>query len=110
MARVRGDRVGVGTPILAELIAGIELSNDPQRHLATMWRNLAQLSLWAFDRAAAIEFGKLYAQSRRAGRNMQIPDLQMAAIAFSLGNCVVVSKDSDLGAVPGLTVEDWAQP
>jgi len=33
---------------------------------------------------------------------------QIAAIAFSLGNCTVVSADSDLGAVPGLTVENWA--
>ena len=41
---------------------------------------------------------------------MQVPDLQIAAIALSLGNGVVVSKDSDLRAVPGLTLEDWSQP
>jgi tRNA(fMet)-specific endonuclease VapC len=33
-----------------------------------------------------------------------------AAIALSLGNCTVVSNDSDLLAIPGLTVENWAQP
>ena len=108
--RLQGDRVGLGTPVLGELIAGIENSNDPPRHLATMWRNLAQLTLWTFDRAAAIEFGKVYAELRRAGRSLQVPDLQIAAIALSLGNCVVVSKDSDLRAVPRLTVEDWSQP
>ena len=41
---------------------------------------------------------------------MQVPDIQIAAIALSLGNCVVVSKDSDLRAVPGLAVEDWSLP
>ena len=41
---------------------------------------------------------------------MQVPDLQIAAIALTLGDCVVVSKDSDLRAVPGLTVEDWSRP
>ena len=41
---------------------------------------------------------------------MQQIDIQIAAIAFALGNCVVVSKDGDLRAVPGLTVEDWSQP
>ena len=29
------------------------------------------------------------------------------AIAKTLGNCTVVSADSDLTAVPGLTVENW---
>jgi tRNA(fMet)-specific endonuclease VapC len=95
---------------LGELIAGIQNSNDPQRHLATLWRNLGRLALWTFDRAAAIEFGKAHAELRRAGRSMQVPDLQIAAIAMSLGNCVIVSKDSDLRAVPGLRVEDWSQP
>jgi len=107
-ARLRGDRVGLGTPVLGELIAGIQHSNDPRRHLAIMWRNIARLTLWTFDRTAAIEFGKVYAELRRAGRAMQVPDMQIAAIALSLGNCVVVSKDSDLRAVPRLTVEDWS--
>jgi tRNA(fMet)-specific endonuclease VapC len=108
-ARVAGNRIGIGTPVLGELIAGIDQSNNPERHRATMWRNLAQLTLWAFDRDAAIEFGKLHAQLRRSGRNVQVTDIQIASIAFSLGNCVVVSKDSDLQAVPGLKVEDWSQ-
>ena len=105
-ARLRGDRVGLGTSVLGELIAGIQNSNDPPRHLTTMWRNIAHLALWSFDKAAAIEFGRLYAELRRAGRTLQVPDLQIAAIALSLGNGTVLSKDNDLRAVPGLTVED----
>jgi len=38
---------------------------------------------------------------------MQIPDIQLAAVAFSLGNCTVVTSDSDLSAIPGLRVENW---
>jgi hypothetical protein len=34
--------------------------------------------------------------------------MQIAGIAFTLGNCTVVTKDSDLAAVPGLTVENWS--
>jgi tRNA(fMet)-specific endonuclease VapC len=37
-------------------------------------------------------------------------DLQIAAIALSMGNTLVVTSDSDLAAVPGLIVEDWAAP
>ena len=38
---------------------------------------------------------------------MQAIDLQIAAIALSLGDCTVVSTDTDLSAVPGLSVESW---
>lgn len=38
---------------------------------------------------------------------MQVIDVMLAAIAFSLGNCTVVTTDSDLTAVPGLAVESW---
>jgi hypothetical protein len=34
----------------------------------------------------------------------------IAAIARSLGNCTVFSDDSDLAAVPGLAVQNWATP
>jgi tRNA(fMet)-specific endonuclease VapC len=39
---------------------------------------------------------------------MQQIDIQIAAIALSLGNCTVVTADSDLAAIPGLRVENWA--
>ncbi|MCY2969024.1 MAG: hypothetical protein NT069_36265 [Planctomycetota bacterium] len=38
---------------------------------------------------------------------MQQIDIQIAAIAMTLGKCTVVSSDSDLAAVPGLKVENW---
>jgi tRNA(fMet)-specific endonuclease VapC len=38
---------------------------------------------------------------------MQVIDIMIASIALTLGNCVVVTKDSDFGAVPGLAIENW---
>ena len=38
---------------------------------------------------------------------MQQIDIQIAAVALSLGSCAVVSADSDLAAVPKLMVENW---
>ena len=37
-------------------------------------------------------------------------DMLIAAIAMTLGNTTVVSGDSDLKAVSGLTIENWAIP
>ncbi len=48
------------------------------------------------------------AQLRDGGRVMQQVDLQIAPIALTLGQCTVVSEDSDLTFVPGLRVENWA--
>ena len=50
---------------------------------------------------------RLIAELRRIGRPMQQIDVQIAAIAVTLGDCTVVSGDSDLAAIPGLTVEIW---
>jgi tRNA(fMet)-specific endonuclease VapC len=53
-------------------------------------------------------FGRIFAELRRLGRPMQQIDIQIAAIALTLGNCTVVFADSDLAAVPRLSVENWA--
>ena len=57
---------------------------------------------------AAAMFGRIFAELRRIGRPMQQIDIQIAAIALTLGNCTVVSADTDLPDVPGLTVETWS--
>jgi tRNA(fMet)-specific endonuclease VapC len=41
---------------------------------------------------------------------MQQVDVMIAAIALTLGNCTVVTTDTDLDAVPGLDTENWAAP
>ena len=106
----RGARIGISTPVLGELLGGIEFSNAPDRHRRTLWRSVKRWSLWPFDVDAAEEYGRLYAILRRTGRVIQQVDLQSAAIALSLGNCTVVTKDSDFQVVPGLDVEDWSKP
>jgi len=58
--------------------------------------------------AAAERFGVIRAELKRIGRPMQVVDIQLAAVAFTLGDCTLVSSDTDLLAVPGLTVENWA--
>jgi len=42
------------------------------------------------------------------GLELQQFDHQIAAIALALGQCTMVSEDSDLSSVPGLSVENWA--
>jgi tRNA(fMet)-specific endonuclease VapC len=104
----RGNKIGIAIPVLAELHFGIELSASRERNRRKLREALASLAVWPFTETAAEEYGRLAADLRRAGRPMQQIDIMIAAIARTLGDCVVVSKDSDLLAVPGLEVEDWS--
>jgi tRNA(fMet)-specific endonuclease VapC len=107
-AVARGDRVGIGMPVLAELWYGVENTATRDRNADRLRRVLPDLVVWPFTERAAEEFGRLAAALRRAGRTMGRIDIMIAAIAVSLGNTTVVSADGDLTAVPGLTVENWA--
>lgn len=109
MASVRrGERIGTCPPVVGELMAGIRGSHSVEPNLQRARRGLTKLRHWPFDIYAAHEFGRLWAELRRIGRPMQVVDMQLAAIARLLG-ATVVSTDSDLAAVPGLTVENWAE-
>lgn len=106
--RRKGNRVGICTPVLGELWSGVECSATRDKNLKLLRQGLKRLTVWPFENPAAAEFGRVFAELRKIGRSIQQIDMQIAAIALTMGNCVVVSSDSDLSAVPGLRVENWA--
>jgi len=103
-----GRRVGICTPVLGELWSGVEFSSSGERNRASLLEALRTLSIWPYSPEAAAEYGAIFAELRRTGRIIQQIDMQIGAIARTLPNCVVVSKDSDLLAIPRITVENWA--
>lgn len=109
-ARASGARVGICVPVLGEVIAGIEGSATRDENLPIIRRGLSGFILWPYTKEAAEEYGHLFTELRRIGRPMQQIDIQLAAVALTLGNCTVVTTDSDLAAVPGLSTENWAAP
>ncbi len=107
-----GHRIGICTPVLGELWSGVEGSatrESRERNLIRLRHAIATLAIWPYMDRAAQEFGRIYVELKRAGRFMQQIDMQIAAIARTMRNCVVVTKDSDLAAVVGIKVENWAQ-
>jgi tRNA(fMet)-specific endonuclease VapC len=106
--RLRGNRIGICVPVLGKLWSGVEGSVTRERNLARLRHALSRLIIWPYTNEAAMEFGRIYAELRRIGRPMQQIDIQIAAIALTLGNTTGVTTDTDLFAVPGLTVENWA--
>lgn len=89
-------------------ITEAEKSHHPDESVAELDLGLPDYVVWPFDVDAAKRFGRIKATLKRKGITMQDADLQLAAVALTLGNCTVVSTDSDLTRVPGLAVENWA--
>ena len=106
--RQAGHRIGICVPVLGELWSGVECSSSRERNFAALRQALATLIIWPYTNDAAEEFGRVFAELKRAGRPMQQIDIQIGAIARTLPNCIIVSKDSDLSAIRNVTVENWA--
>jgi tRNA(fMet)-specific endonuclease VapC len=66
--------------------------------------------LWLPETKALFEYGRIAFALKAAGRPIGQNDIMIAAIALTLGQCTVVTMDSDLSNIPGLTIENWASP
>jgi tRNA(fMet)-specific endonuclease VapC len=108
-ARSRGAVIGTCEPVVAELFFGVENSVSRDENAERLERALARLKCWPLTREASREFGRIMAALKRSGTMIGPLDVLIAAIARTLPECVVVSRDTDLTHVPGLTVENWAE-
>jgi tRNA(fMet)-specific endonuclease VapC len=104
---LRGNRLGICVPVLGELWFGVENGSNRERNRQRLLLAVADWTVWPYDATAAEAYGRLATELKRAGRIIEQIDLQIAAIALTLGNCTVVTNDNDLLAVPGLRVENW---
>ena len=106
--RLTGAKLGTCSPVIAELLSGIEYSSTRDSNLVIVNRTIGTFRLWPFELDEAKEYARLYAIMRKAGTTIGAVDLMVAATALTLGKCTVVSSDSDMNRVPGLSVENWA--
>jgi tRNA(fMet)-specific endonuclease VapC len=100
-------RIGTCVPVLAEIAFGIEASKSRDTNMQRFVAALPSLTVWPFDNDAAFRYGLVASELRQNGRPMQVVDVMIAAIALNLGDCTVVTTDSDLLAVPNLNVVRW---
>src|SRR5438552_2266121 len=68
----KGNHVGIGVPVLAELYYGIEYSTTRERNLKRLYQAMSTLRLWPLTGNAAALYGRIAADLRRVGRPMQI--------------------------------------
>lgn len=104
-----GNRLGIAGPVLAELAFRAEGSPQRDRNILRLRQALDVWRLWLVDTAAAFEYRRIAFTLKTIGRPIGQNDITIAAIALALGSTTVVTMDSDLSAVPGLSVENWAE-
>ncbi len=103
----QGNPVGICIPVLAELLSGIEHSHSRDKNMKLLHLAMKNLRLWPFDEDAANIYGRIHADLERRGRPIGPIDVMVAAVAFSMSPCTVVTTDQDFHAIPGLRIENW---
>jgi len=106
-ARARGAVIGTCEPVVAELFYGVENSATRDENLKRLRHGLSRLRCWPLNRPASEQFGRLAVALKQVGRTIGPIDILVAAIAITVSDCTVVTKDKDFLSVPGLRVENW---
>ena len=100
---MHGVIIGTCEPVVAELFFGVENSESRDENLRRL-KHGSRLTMLAAGRRASEEFGEPGIRPETRGRVVGPMDMLIAAIALTLGDCVVVSTDADMRD-PGLTVK-----
>jgi tRNA(fMet)-specific endonuclease VapC len=74
----RGNRIGIGTPVLGELWFGVENSATRDRNVQRLLAAIRDWTIWPYESGAAQEYGRIAAELRRIGRVIQQVDMQIA--------------------------------
>src|SRR5437870_5957337 len=82
--RKSGHRIGICVPVLGELWSGVECSSSRERNLPLLRHAVSTLLIWPYTEEAAQEYGRIFAELKRAGRVIQQIDMQIGAVARTL--------------------------
>lgn len=107
-ARAIGE-IGVSAITAAELAYGVAKSGSA-RNRAALEAFLLPLEIAPFDEQAVWRYGELRADLERRGQPIGALDTQIAAHALALGCTLVTNNTREFARVPGLVLEDWAEP
>ena len=101
--------IGVSSITVGELAHGVERSRDVGKNRSALEQFLLPLTVLPFDRAAALEYGKVRASLAGQGRTIGPLDTLIGAQALSSDLTLVTNKTREFSRIPGLAVENWAR-
>lgn len=101
--------IGVCSVVAAELAYGVAKSGSA-RNREALQMFLAPLVVLPFVEAAAWTYGQLRADLERLGPPIGSMDTLIAAHAISQQALLVTNNTREFARVPGLRLDNWAQP
>lgn len=104
------DQLCISTITLMELIYGAEKSAAPDRNLEVIEGFAARLDVLEYDSDAAAHSGQLRAELARNGPPIGLYDQMIAGHARSRGLILVTNNVGEFERVPGIRIQDWANP
>ena len=100
--------IGISSITLAELMYGVERSQQVQKNRQALEEFTLPLEISAFDEAAAEVYGSVRAGLEKAGTPVGSMDMLIAAHALSLGVTLVTNNLKEFKKIKNLKVVDWS--
>lgn len=101
--------IGVSVITACELAYGVAKSGSA-RNRAALETFLLPLEIASFEDALMWRYAELRSHLQRAGTPVGALDTQIAAHALHLGCTLVTNNIREFERVPGLMLENWAEP
>ena len=99
--------IAISSVTVAELEFGVQKSQFPEIDRQALAQFLIPLSVVAFDRPAAIVYGKVGSDLEKQGTPIGSLDTLIAAHALSLQITLVTNNVKEFNRVPNLKLENW---
>jgi tRNA(fMet)-specific endonuclease VapC len=101
-----GAVLGTCVPVLCELEAGFQQTDDPAGLRRALVDLLGFVRVWPLEYAVARLYGEWHAELRRRGRVLSSVDIMLAALVQQM-NLTLLTADRDFEALPEIRTENW---
>ena len=99
--------IGISAITYAELQFGVANSSAIKKNTAAVAHFIRFLPVVPYDMAAALEYGRIYADLKKRGEIIGANDLHIAAHACALNCTLVTNNVREFTRVQDLKVENW---
>lgn len=100
-------RMSISSITLAELLHGVEKSQQPERNLNQVEDFASRLEVLGYGSGAAAHYGDIRADLERRGMPIGVNDLHIAAHARSEGLTLVTNNQREFERIHGLRIDNW---
>ncbi len=97
---------GTCVPVLCELEAGIQQTDDPEGCHRALKNLLGFVRVWPLSISLARLFGEIFNDLRSRGRALSQVDILIAALALEM-KLTILTSDKDFAALPEISTENW---